>query len=305
MKQEINENLYDKKEIINEYWIGIDESGRSPVFGPLVYCGFFCNKNKCEEYLKGLGVKDSKKVSEKKRREIQQRLVNENEMGWIVEIISPREISESMFKREKINLNQVSYNAVSRILKKIISLQKNKPERIIVDALGPKEEYIGFIQSIVKGVSIVVEVSADSLFPIVGAASILAKNICDDETKALKQVYQNKELNSFKEMGSGTWGDKKTCDWIMSHCDSIFGYPVDFVRLSWEPVIKAMDRFCFPVEWFDDSTEKSFLTQEKILKRKKAMIKKKKEREILIRKQHGGGLFFSKNDLYKKDKRKL
>ncbi|MEA4115712.1 ribonuclease HIII [Mycoplasma sp. 744] len=53
----------------NKIVIGIDETGVGDYFGPLVACAAFVPKNKIEEII-NLGIKDSKKISDKKILEI-------------------------------------------------------------------------------------------------------------------------------------------------------------------------------------------------------------------------------------------
>ena len=53
--------------------LGIDEAGRGAIIGPLVIAGFCCHDS-LTEYLWGIGVKDSKKLSPKQRNEIYKRL---------------------------------------------------------------------------------------------------------------------------------------------------------------------------------------------------------------------------------------
>jgi ribonuclease HII len=50
--------------------LGIDEAGRGPVIGPLIIAGCLIDE-KFEEELKNLGVKDSKKLTRKKREELE------------------------------------------------------------------------------------------------------------------------------------------------------------------------------------------------------------------------------------------
>merc|ERR1712008_123452 len=84
--------------------LGIDEAGRGPVLGPMVYGISFCPISK-NSALKELGVDDSKVLTEAKREELFGKLEkNSDYIGWAITVLSPRYISTSMFKRSKYNL---------------------------------------------------------------------------------------------------------------------------------------------------------------------------------------------------------
>jgi ribonuclease H2 subunit A len=50
--------------------LGIDEAGRGPVLGPMVYACCYYNKSNEEEILKVMKFDDSKKLTEAKREKI-------------------------------------------------------------------------------------------------------------------------------------------------------------------------------------------------------------------------------------------
>ena len=67
--------------------LGIDEAGRGPVLGPMVYGISFCPLNKNED-LKNLGVDDSKALTEEKREELLKKLENNSEyIGWAINVL--------------------------------------------------------------------------------------------------------------------------------------------------------------------------------------------------------------------------
>lgn len=78
-----------------KYVVGIDEAGRGPVLGPMVY-GIAAFPAERHEYLAKLGVKDSKKLSSAERERLFEQLKKEKDFVYAVRSISPEEISTSM-----------------------------------------------------------------------------------------------------------------------------------------------------------------------------------------------------------------
>ena len=70
--------------------LGIDEAGRGPVLGPMVYGISFCPLSKNQD-LKELGVDDSKALTEEKREELLEKLHKNNDyIGYAIHVLSPR-----------------------------------------------------------------------------------------------------------------------------------------------------------------------------------------------------------------------
>ncbi len=73
--------------------LGIDEAGRGPVLGPMVYACAFCPVKKNGD-LRSLGVDDSKALTEAQREGLLQKLLDNGDyVGWAVHVLSPRFIS--------------------------------------------------------------------------------------------------------------------------------------------------------------------------------------------------------------------
>merc|ERR1719153_1258258 len=90
--------------------LGVDEAGRGPVLGPMVYGICFCPISKNDD-LKELGVDDSKALTEEQREGLLEKVLDNNDyIGWAVDILSPSFISTSMNKRGKYNLNAMSHD---------------------------------------------------------------------------------------------------------------------------------------------------------------------------------------------------
>jgi ribonuclease H2 subunit A len=76
----------------------------------MVYGIAFCPVKKNGD-LKALGVDDSKALTEVQREGLLQKLFDNNDyIGWAINILSPRHISTSMYRRNKYNLNEISHD---------------------------------------------------------------------------------------------------------------------------------------------------------------------------------------------------
>ena len=102
------------------YHVGIDEAGRGPVLGSLIYCAAFWPLSEHEEICK-LGFDDSKQLKESDRDNFFQLINSHPSIGWVIEELSAEKISEDMMRVNPISLNAISYDAVIRILERIKS----------------------------------------------------------------------------------------------------------------------------------------------------------------------------------------
>ena len=107
-------------------------------------------------------------------------------------------------------------------------IEKLKPDKVFVDAADVNENR--FKQHIQEYLTIKTQIvskhKADEIYPVVSAASIIAKVKRDNNIKILR--------NKYGDFGSGYLSDRKTTsflkDWIKNNKE----YP-DCVRKSWKP----------------------------------------------------------------------
>ena len=92
-----------------------------------------------------------------------------------------------------------------------------------------------------------VKAKADSLFPVVSAASIFAKVTRDKAVKNWQFVENLQDLDS--DYGSGYPSDPKTKAWLRKHVDPVFGFP-QFVRFSWSTAQAILEKEAEDVIWF-------------------------------------------------------
>ena len=183
MKEQEIERLNNLKEFENKLYqsgtkliAGIDEAGRGPLAGPVVVELVIMKPNSFIE-----GINDSKKVSEKKREILYEKIIEEA-VDWSVGIVDQKEIDE-------INI----LNATKKALKKAIMDLNVKPERIVVDALENIDTCGIPYTSIIKG---------DAKIYSISAASIIAKVTRDRIMKEYDEVYPEYGFSGHKGYGT-------------------------------------------------------------------------------------------------------
>lgn len=171
--KEYEESLY---QMGLTYIAGIDEAGRGPLAGPVVVGAVIMKPDSMIE-----GVNDSKKISEKKREFLYEKITAEA-VAWGIGIIDQKEIDE-------INI----LNATKKALTMAISNLSTKPEQIVVDALENIDTLGIPYKSIIKG---------DAKIYSISAASIIAKVTRDRIMKEYDEVYP--QYGFAKNKGYGT-----------------------------------------------------------------------------------------------------
>ena len=180
---------------------GIDEVGRGPLIGPVVASCVILPKNFYHK-----DIKDSKKLSEKKREELYD-IIMENAISVGIGIIDSKRIDE-------INI----YEATKEAMLEAINNMKIKPEYLLIDAmkLNVNIPYTAIIKGDAKSESI-------------AAASIIAKVTRDRMLIELDKKYPM--YNFKKNKGYGT----------KEHIEAINKYGVlDSHRRSFKPVMDAI-----------------------------------------------------------------
>ncbi|AJF61937.1 TPA: ribonuclease HII [Candidatus Woesearchaeota archaeon] len=194
---------------------GIDEAGRGPVIGPMVMAGVLIDE-KDEEKLKKLGVKDSKLLEPETREKLFKKILAVAKDYKIISLTP--DIIDDALKSDNTNLNRLEAATTAEILNHL------KPDRAIIDLpeKNPKR-YQGYIKENLKTkVELVTEHKADFNYPVVGAASILAKVTRDKYIEFLKE--------KFGDFGSGYMSDEKTQKFLEKNWDN---HKVTFFRKEW------------------------------------------------------------------------
>ncbi|KAK2958597.1 putative Ribonuclease H2 subunit A [Blattamonas nauphoetae] len=228
--------------------LGIDEAGRGPVLGPMVYAVAWAPLSHKETFAKK-GFKDSKQLKESDRERLFSVINADPLMDYLADVITPEEISAKMLKKQKVSLNRIAMDSVASLLRRVIDSGIVIAE-MFVDTLGPPKTYHDFLKSICpKTETIVVESKADAKYPIVSAASICAKVTRDHALRDFRfkeTVIVDKEV-----MGTGYPGDATTRKFLASNFDRVFLYP-SICRFSWKTVTPDEAKGAVSVEWKAD-----------------------------------------------------
>jgi ribonuclease H2 subunit A len=173
------------------------------------------------------------------------------------QLSSPQAISRGMLSRPPVNLNTQSQDATISLLSALLAHPYSLPiTEVYVDALGPAEKYQAYLQSRFPSLQITVRNKADSIYKIVGAASVAAKVTRDfliedwiwEEAMRNQGVDGEATWGKGSSLGSGYPSDPNTKEWISSHLEKTFGFPT-IARFSWAPIRLAMESKGHKVEW--------------------------------------------------------
>ena len=154
---------------------GVDEAGRGPLAGPVCASAVIL-----PAHLDIPGLTDSKKLTDKKRRELFP-VIQEQAIAWGIGMASCEEIDE-------INILQATFLAMQRALEQL----NVRPDLVLID--GNRAKDFGLpVKTVIKG---------DSLSMNIAAASILAKVTRDDWMIRMAQNYPQYAFDIHKGYGT-------------------------------------------------------------------------------------------------------
>ena len=207
--------------------LGVDEAGRGPVIGSMFIASFELDEGKVSE-LEDIGVKDSKKLSNKKREEIREKL---DAIGsfTLMEI----EASQIDEMREVMTLNEIELQGFVEVMK------DSDADRFTVDLPEPNGDR--FIRKMKKELpesfqnkNFVAEHGADDEYPEVSAASIIAKSAREKNVQELHQKYGY-------DFASGYPHDKPTIKFLETYMEEKGELPEE-TRMSWSTAEKIVKK---------------------------------------------------------------
>ena len=154
---------------------GVDEAGRGPLAGPVCAAAVILPRG-----LEISGLNDSKKLTDKRRRELMP-IIKEQAIAYGIGFATEQEI-------DQINILQATYLAIERAIQAL----SVKPELAMID--GNRARDFGIpVETVIKG---------DSLSASIAAASILAKVTRDDMMLELADTYPQYGFEIHKGYGT-------------------------------------------------------------------------------------------------------
>ena len=154
---------------------GVDEAGRGPLAGPVCAAAVILPRD-----LEIPGLTDSKKLTDKKRRELVP-VIQEQAIAYGIGFATEQEIDE-------INILQATFLAMQRALDQL----NVKPDLALID--GNREKDFGLpVKTVVKG---------DSLSANIAAASVLAKVTRDNLMVEMAETYPQYGFEIHKGYGT-------------------------------------------------------------------------------------------------------
>lgn len=229
------------------YVLGVDEAGRGPVLGPMVYSAFYLPHDVHHPILaQQYSFDDSKVLTPAVRANLMQTLCTPGtplfeSCGWATKILSARDISSGMMRlgAGAYNLNAQAMDATIELIRNIVEVKKVDIREVYIDTIGNPAAYQQKLERIFPSLRITVAKKADSLYPCVSAASVAAKVTRD---MALELCHQNilvgqEPQNASRHDASESWGsgypsDSKCVRWLRRNMDPIFGWSNE-CRFSW------------------------------------------------------------------------
>ena len=193
---------------------GVDEAGRGSVMGPLVV-GVVSVES--DEPLLRIGVKDSKKLTPRARERMYEEITAVADWGTVIATAADIDA-----RRKEMSLNDVELNMFAEAV---------RGSGTVVYADCPDVNEVSFgrrLGALVPDAEIIAKHKADDTYPVVSAASIVAKVTRDRMMDDIRAEFGT-------NIGSGYPSDHYTMDFIAQWIRDN-GRAPEHVRCSWEPV---------------------------------------------------------------------
>jgi ribonuclease HII len=204
---------------------GVDEAGRGCVIGPLVVAGIAVQEENLRALI-DLGVKDSKLLTAKKREGLFSEITKIG--AFHIEKLQPFEV-DKVVNRGAVNhkLNRLEAQTMAKVIDFL------NPDQVYVDAADVVEGKFRnhILERLNCNPTLISKHKADLIYPVVSAASIIAKVTRDSDVAQLR--------GEFGDFGSGYMHDPKTLAFLESWVASNDDYPA-CVRKSWKPAKRVL-----------------------------------------------------------------
>jgi len=201
---------------------GVDEAGRGPAIGPLVVAAVSFQEAAADD-LFSMGVRDSKALSARRRESLAAEIKEISEGHSYFEL-QPWAIDNVV--NRGLKLRKLNYLEAMAMAKAIRDLH---PDRVYVDTADVLPDRFGndILRVLGWRPHLICEKKADINYPVVSAASILAKVRRDLLVSNLREIHG--------DFGSGYPSDPKTVAFIKSWFQKN-DLPPPYMRGSWKTI---------------------------------------------------------------------
>jgi ribonuclease H2 subunit A len=260
--------------------LGVDEAGRGPVLGPMVYGVFYLPIPQSDPLLKAAHhFDDSKVLTPAVRSGLMEALCTAGtdlhaSCGWATCSLSARDIGAGMLRpatAAAYNLNAQAMDATVALIRGVLARGVNVRE-VYVDTIGQPAAYQKKLERVFPTTKITVAKKADSLYPCVSAASVCAKvtrdaalevlyesRAADDDDDASGAVAEDEgeggegedegmekpakekvQQDQGMAWGSGYPSDARCVSWLKTNMHPVFGWGPE-CRFSWGTAKDMLD----------------------------------------------------------------
>jgi len=247
--------------------LGVDEAGRGPVIGPMIYGVYYLPIEIQQSLLADTyHFDDSKVLTPAVRANLMRAVCSPDHAlfktsGWAIKSLSAQDIGAGMLRYGgSYNLNAQAMDATIELIRGVLDRGVNVTD-IYVDTIGKPSVYQKKLQLIFPTIRITVEKKADSLFPCVSAASVVAKVTRDISCEALLEAYNQQESTKSEadlvSWGSGYPSDARCVGWLRSAIDPVWGFGNE-CRFSWGTIKDMLEQKGGPsrtADWPEDAEE--------------------------------------------------
>lgn len=255
--------------------LGVDEAGRGPVLGPMIYGAFYLPIELHHSLLASTyHFDDSKVLTPLVRANLTRAVCTEgsdlhSSCGWSIKSLSARDIGAGMLKNGgSYNLNAQAMDATIEIIRGVIDQGVNLRE-VYIDTIGNPGAYQQKLEKVFPTIKIRVEKKADSLFPCVSAASVVAKVTRDVSCELLYKEYASLAQGKEDALKGPVWGsgypsDARCVNWLKSELDPLFGFGTE-CRFSWgtiKDLMELKESGGLKVDWPADQNEDNMCLSE-------------------------------------------
>jgi len=206
---------------------GVDDAGRGCIIGPLVLAGVAVEESKLGKLIE-IGARDSKTLSPAARARLYP-LIKELAYKVVSLKVPPEEVDKYVARRRKfVRLNLLEAETAAKVIEEL------EADLVYVDAsdADPERFKRNIVALLQRKVEVISEHDADKTYPIVSAASIIAKVERDAEIAELRKKYG--------DFGSGYPSDPATIaflrDWLAK-----YGEIPPFARKTWKTWKRLVD----------------------------------------------------------------